>query len=145
MEGIRGCVLMKRLLIGAFAAVLLFSTGALAQDYFTPLFAAFADYAVPAESPCAGVGVKQIAPYEYDKSLTLFYLCGDDRVVARRFFRPNDQSVAPTPVYIVQSPDPVPVAPPPPSNGTLSSCPGGFVEGVTGGCVPPDHPLAKIR
>lgn len=135
---------MKRLLIGAFVAVLLFSTGALAQDYFTPLFAAFTDYTVPAEAPCAGTGVKQIAPHQYDGTLMLFYLCGDDRVVARRFFRPNDQSVTPTPVFIVPGPDAVP-APPPPSNGTLSTCPGGFVEGVTGGCVPPDHPLARIR
>jgi hypothetical protein len=114
-----------------------------AQDYFFPLFSGYVDHVVPGDSPCGYSPVKNVTPSTYEDTLMLWYLCEDNRVIARRFFRgPGSADVA-KPVYLVTPPGSVPASgptaptPPPPA-----LCPAGFVGASTGGCVPPDHPLA---
>jgi hypothetical protein len=129
------------------AAALSFAVGtAAAQDYFFPLFGAYVDHVVPGDSPCGATPIRTITPSTYEETVMLWYLCEDNRVIARRFFRSGGNAQLPQPVYLVNPPDgtsssgstPAPTSAP-------SNCPPGFVVAVTGGCVPPDHPLASGR
>jgi hypothetical protein len=134
---------MKRnfVIAAVVAAALSFAVGTVAaQDYFFPLFGAYVDHVVPNDPPCGSVAIRQIAPTVYEDTILLWYLCEDNRVVARRFFRSGGSSEAPKPVYLVPGPDsaPPPSAPAP----TDLSCPAGTIPAIGGGCVPPDHPLA---
>ena len=110
-----------------------------AQDYFFPLFSGYVDHAVPGDSPCGYSPVKNITPSTYEDTIMLWYLCEDNRVIARRFFRGSSSSEVPKPVYLVAAPVPPTASPAPEPPPT---CPPGFVAAVGGGCVPPDHPLA---
>jgi len=135
---------MKRNLVIAavIAAALSVAAGAVAaQDYFFPLFGAHVDHVVPGESPCGYTPVRHIAPMTYDDTVMLWYLCDDNRVIARRFFRAGGKMQVPQPVYLVSPPNGNTGAAPAPSPAP-STCPLGFVPGAGGGCVPPDHPLA---
>ena len=113
-----------------------------AQDYFSPLFAGYVDHIVPGQSPCGYTPIKNITPTTYEDTLMLWYLCEDNRVIARRFFRTGGSADIPRPVYLVPPPgsEPTNTAPLP---DPLSACPAGFVPATSGGCVPPDHPLAS--
>jgi hypothetical protein len=109
-----------------------------AQDYFVPLFGAYVDHAVPAESPCGYSPIRQIAPTTYDNTVMLWYLCEDNRVIARRFFRSGSAQV-PQPVYLVNAPDGSVASAPPaalPSTSS-SSCALGLVQSPDGQCVSP--------
>lgn len=119
----------RKILLGVVVALVLVSTGAMAQDYFNPLFGFHTDSLVPEVSPCGAVGIAgNVAPVVYDSSLVLVYTCNDGRVIGRRFFRPNDHNDAP----------PVTVAP----AATVRCTVPGMVTSINGGCVPPNHPLA---
>jgi hypothetical protein len=143
----------KNLVIaGVVAAALTLAVGtAAAQDYFSPLFSAYVDHVVPGDSPCGATPIRTITPSTYDETVMLWYLCEDNRVIARRFFRAGGGAQIPQPVYLVNPPDvastgsaPAPAAP----SASTSGCAAypGFVAAVTGGgCVPPDHPLASGR
>ena len=79
-------------------------------------------------------------PVTFDKAFWLVFTCQDGSVVARRLlvnavvFEPvNVPSVVPTYTGL----------PNPPGVNSCEEKYPGFVEGVQGGCVPPDHPLAK--
>jgi hypothetical protein len=109
-----------------------------AQDYFFPLFGAYVDHTVPGDSPCGYSPIKSITPSTYEETLMVWYLCEDNRVIARRFFRAGGSSDVPKPVYIVSAPS----APAPQGSPEALTCPSGFVTATGGGCVPPDHPLA---
>lgn len=128
------------------AGVLSLAAGTVAaQDYFFPLFSAYVDHAVPGDSPCGYTPIKTITPSTYEDTVMLWYLCEDNRVIARRFFRTGGSSEVPKPVYLVTPPAAVttggvPGAPAPAPAPT--TCPPGFVGATGGGCVPPDHPLA---
>jgi hypothetical protein len=149
----------KNLVIaGVVAAALSLAAGTVAaQDYFYPLFGAYVDHVVPGNSPCGATPVRTITPSTYEETMILWYLCEDDRVIARRFFRSGDSARVPQPVYLVNSPDasstgttPAPAASPAPAPApasTVTNCSAypGFVPGVSGGCVPPNHPLASVR
>ena len=133
---------------GVVAAALTLAAGTVAaQDYFFPLFGAYVDHVVPGESPCGPTPVRTITPTTYEETIVLYYLCDDNRVIARRFFRTNGNSQVPAPVYLVNPPDVNYSAPPPtaPASPAPVVCPAGFVPAVSGGCVPPDHPLAAGR
>jgi hypothetical protein len=132
---------------GVVAAALSLAVGTVAaQDYFSPLFGAYVDHLVPGDSPCGATPIRTITPSTYEETVILWYLCEDNRVIARRFFRSGGNTQVPQPVYLVNPPEvnystgstPSPSSPP-------SNCPPGFVVAVTGGCVPPDHPLASGR
>jgi hypothetical protein len=110
-----------------------------AQDYFFPLFSGYVDHVVPGDSPCGYSPVKNVTPSTYEDTIMLWYLCEDNRVIARRFFRGTSSSELPKPVYLV-SPPGVPAATTP--EAPAPQCPPGFVSATGGGCVPPDHPLA---
>ena len=135
---------------GVIAVAMSLAVGKVAaQDYFFPLFGAYVDHVVPGDSPCGATPVRTITPSTYEETIMLWYLCEDNRVIARRFFRSGSAGEVPKPVYLVNPPDasyssapaPAPTAAPAPSAYT---CPPGFVAANTGdGCVPPDHPLAK--
>ena len=132
-------VTVKRITVSVLVLAAL-ATGALAQDYIFTNFAASRDIPVP-PSPCILKDSAQ--PVVYDTSIWLFYTCLDGRVIARRFYHQNDQAALarPQPVIIVQ-----PAAAPQVSTSTTAvaaGCPVGFVSGIQGGCVPPDHPMAK--
>jgi hypothetical protein len=132
----------KNLVIAAVVAgVLSVAAGTVAaQDYFFPLFSAYVDHAVPGESPCGYSPVKNVTPTTFEDTIMLYYLCEDNRVIARRFFRMGDGSQMPKPVFLVPAPGSQPAAPPSPL--PTATCPIGFVGATSGGCVPPDHPLA---
>jgi hypothetical protein len=138
----------KNLVIaGVVAAALSLAAGTVAaQDYFFPLFGAYVDHVVPGDSPCGATPIRTITPSTYEETVMLWYLCEDNRVIARRFFRAGGSSQVPQPVYLVNPPDTTS------STGTgggstpaPTGCPPGFVPAVSGGCVPPDHPLATGR
>lgn len=113
-----------------------------AQDYFSPLFGGgYVDHFVPGQSPCGYSPVKTITPSTYEDTLMLWYLCEDNRVIARRFFRTGGTADVPRPVYLVPAPGSEPTNSTPTPEPT-ATCPVGFVLAVGGGCVPPDHPLA---
>jgi hypothetical protein len=142
----------KNLVIaGVVAAALSLAVGTVAaQDYFSPLFSAYVDHVVPGDSPCGATPIRTITPSTYDETVMLWYLCEDNRVIARRFFRAGGGAQVPQPVYLVNPPDvsstsstPAPSAPSP-STSSCAAYPG-FVPAVNGGCVPPDHPLASGR
>jgi hypothetical protein len=143
----------KNLVIaGVVAAVLSLAVGTVAaQDYFSPLFSAYVDHVVPGDSPCGPTPIRSITPSTYDETVMLWYLCDDNRVIARRFFRAGAGTQIPQPVYLVNPPDvsstgsaPAPPAPSPAISGCAAYP--GFVAAVGGGgCVPPDHPLASGR
>ena len=123
------------------AGVLSVAAGTVAaQDYFFPLFGAYVDHVVPGDSPCGFTPVKTVTPTTYEDTIMVWYLCEDNRVIARRFFRSGDGSQAPKPVYVVPGPGSQPAAAPAPV--PTVTCPIGFVGATGGGCVPPDHPLA---
>ena len=142
----------KNLVIaGVVAAALSLAVGtAAAQDYFSPLFSAYVDHVVPGDSPCGATPIRTITPSTYDETVMLWYLCEDNRVIARRFFRANGSAQVPQPVYLVNPPDvsttgSAPAPAPSPSTSSCAAYPG-FVPAVNGGgCVPPDHPLASGR
>lgn len=118
---------MKRaILVGLL--VLGCGLGAAAQDFIFTNFMASRDLPV-APTPCTLLGPAE--PVVYDTSLWLFYTCDTGQVIARRFFNDWDRNrEAPRTIDRTQ-----PAAP--------AACPGGFMAGMYGGCVPPDHPLAK--
>jgi hypothetical protein len=132
---------------GMVAVALTLAAGTVAaQDYFFPLFGAYVDHVVPGDSPCGATPIRTITPSTYEETVMLWYLCEDNRVIARRFFRSGGSGQVPQPVYLVNPPDTsssATASSPAPASG--SGCPVGFVVGVTGGCVPPDHPLASGR
>ena len=137
---------------GVVAAALSLAAGtAAAQDYFFPLFGAYVDHVVPGDSPCGATPVRTITPSTVEETVMLWYLCEDNRVIARRFFRSGGSSEVPKPVYLVNPPDPTfsPGSTPAPTSTPSSSPPicsayPGFVVTTNGdGCVPPDHPLAR--
>ena len=135
---------MKRnsVIAAVVGAALSFAVGTVAaQDYFFPLFGAYVDHVVPSDPPCGPVPIRQIAPTVYEDTILLWYLCEDNRVVARRFFRTGGSSEAPKPVYLVPGPESAP--PPSVLNPEPLNCPVGTIPAVAGGCVPPDHPLAR--
>ena len=112
-----------------------------AQDYFFPLFSGYVDHTVPGDSPCGYSPVKNVTPSTYEDTLMLWYLCEDNRVIARRFFRGPGSSDVPKPVYVVNAPTaPTSTASPAPPPAPV--CPAGFVLVSGDLCVPPDHPLA---
>jgi hypothetical protein len=137
---------------GVVAAALSLAAGTVAaQDYFFPLFGAYVDHVVPGDSPCGATPIRTITPSTYEETVMLWYLCEDNRVIARRFFRAGGSSEVPRPVYLVNPPA-APSTGATPAAGTTpasSSSPSicsaypGFVVTINGdGCVPPDHPLA---
>jgi hypothetical protein len=133
----------KHLVVAAvIAGALSVAAGTVAaQDYFFPLFGAYVDHAVPGDSPCGYSPIKSITPSTYEETIMVWYLCEDNRVIARRFFRAGGSSELPKPVYLVNAPG-TPSSPAPES-APAPVCPPGFVPTATGGgCVPPDHPLA---
>ncbi len=134
----------KNLLVGAvIAGALTVAAGTVAaQDYFFPLFGAYVDHAVPGDSPCGYTPIKSITPSTYEDTLMVWYLCDDNRVIARRFFRSGGSSEVPRPVYLVNGPGGSQSAPAPAAAPAPPMCPPGFVTLSMGGCVPPDHPLA---
>jgi len=126
------------------AAALSLAAGTVAaQDYFFPLFGAYVDHVVPGDSPCGATPTRAITPSTYEDTMMLWYLCEDNRVIARRFFRAGGTAQLPQPVYLVNPPDTTGTGSSPAPTSTPSNCPPGFVVAVTGGCVPPDHPLAS--
>lgn len=137
----------KNFVIAAvLAAALSLAAGTVAaQDYFFPLFGAYVDHVVPGDSPCGATPIRTITPSTYEETVMLWYLCEDNRVIARRFFRSSGSSEVPRPVYLVNPPATTSSTDATPAAGTspAPNCPPGFVPAVTGdGCVPPDHPLA---
>lgn len=126
----------------AIAGVLTVAGTVAAQDYFFPLFGGYVDHIVPGQSPCGYTPIKNITPTTYEDTLMLWYLCEDNRVIARRFFRSGGSSEIPRPVYLVPAPGSEPTTSAPLPEPIPTSCPAGFVAATTGGCVPPDHPLA---
>jgi hypothetical protein len=136
----------KRFAIAAVVAgVVSVAAGTVAaQDYFFPLFSGYVDHVVPGDSPCGYSPVKNVTPSTYEDTLMLWYLCEDNRVIARRFFRGAGSTEVPKPVYLVSQPGAVSVqsSPLPPAPAPGVQCPAGFVGATNGGCVPPDHPLA---
>jgi hypothetical protein len=108
--------------------------------------------------PC-GTGVKGSAsPVIIKDVLHVVFTCNDDQIIVRKYETvdpvltppsaipcahlpgyipgPNNVGCIPPPTpYVLPVPPPVPV-------NSCAHIPG-FVEGVGGGCVPPDHPLAK--
>ena len=99
----------KNLVIaGVVAAALSLAAGTVAaQDYFSPLFGAYVDHVVPGNSPCGATPVRTITPSTYEETMMLWYLCEDERVIARRFFRAGGNAQVPQPVYLVNPPDAV--------------------------------------
>jgi len=117
-------VTIKRITVSVVVlAALSFATvSAQGWDYFSR----FTIVATPSYQPCGVTGVSGAAqPVVWNGDMWLFYTCGDGQVVAQHFR---------------QAP---PATPPPAPAPPLSPCPGGFVAGIYGGCVPADHPLAK--
>jgi hypothetical protein len=115
---------------GMLACVI--ATGAFAQDYFSP-FTPYKDHVLAqddASNPCGtgAYGIASAAPTVYEGTLVVVVACKDNRLVLRRYFRPNDTWPQP------------PELPP-------ASCEGfAPVIGwrcVNGGWLPPDHPLAR--
>ena len=137
----------KNLVIaGVVAAALTLAAGTVAaQDYFFPLFGAYVDHVVPGDSPCGATPIRTITPSTYEETVMLWYFCEDNRVIARRFFRAGGSSQVPQPVYLVNPPDTSSPGTGGGSSPAPTGCPPGFVAAVSGGCVPPDHPLATGR
>ena len=91
---------------GVVAVALTLAAGSVAaQDYFFPLFGAYVDHVVPGDSPCGVTPVRTITPSTYEDTVMLWYLCDDNRVIARRFFRSGGSGQVPQPVYLVNPPD----------------------------------------
>jgi hypothetical protein len=131
---------------GVVAVALTLAAGSVAaQDYFFPLFGAYVDHVVPGDSPCGATPIRTITPSTYEETVMLWYLCEDNRVIARRFFRSGGNGQVPQPVYLVNPPDASSGSTPAPTPTSAATCPPGFVAAVSGGCVPPDHPLASGR
>ena len=95
----------KNFVIAAVVAgVLSVAAGTVAaQDYFFPLFGAYVDHVVP-DSPCGYSPVKSVTPTTFEDTIMLYYLCEDNRVIARRFFRMGEGSQMPKPVFLVPAP-----------------------------------------
>jgi hypothetical protein len=128
----------------AIAAGLVLATATAASAAYNVLiFDGHTDYVVATSetTPCGYVGTQGSAqPVTFDRTLWLVFTCQDGGVVARRL---HVNAVVPLPVNLP------PLLPtyrglpnPPVSNPCAQQYPG-FVEGVQGGCVPSDHPLAK--
>jgi len=127
----------------AVAGALSLAVGTVAaQDYFFPLFGAYVDHVVPGDSPCGYSPVKNITPTTFENTVMVWYLCEDNRVIARRFFRSGGSSQVPQPVYLVTAPGTGTTGAGPTPDPAPTTCPVGFVLATGGGCVPPDHPLA---
>ena len=126
----------------AAGCVLAMATAASAA-YNILIFDGHTDYevATTSDTPCGYVGtVGSAQAVTFDRTLWLVFTCQDGRVVARRL---HVNAIVVEPVSVP------PIVPtyrglpnPPGSNSCEHNYPG-FVEGVQGGCVPPDHPLAK--
>ena len=87
---------------GMVAVALTLAAGTVAaQDYFFPLFGAYVDHVVPGDSPCGATPIRTITPSTYEETVMLWYLCEDNRVIARRFFRSGGSGQVPQPVYLV--------------------------------------------
>jgi hypothetical protein len=78
-----------------------------------------------APSPCNLKGPAM--PMVLEGQPMLVYTCTDDQVIVREFAKNYRQ------------PPPLPVMPAPVNCAHIP----GFVAGIYGGCVPPDHPHAK--
>ena len=119
---------------GVVAAALSLAAGTVAaQDYFFPLFGAYVDHVVPGDSPCGATPIRTITPSTYEETVMLWYLCEDNRVIARRFFRDGSSSQVPQPVYLVNPPDTTSGGTTSESTPAPSGCPIGFVAAVSGG------------
>lgn len=134
-------MVMKRVAVGGVLVIVLGYLGVeftTAQDFIYTGFSTSRVYPL-ALRPCGDVGLKgPVAPEVYDTTLWLFYTCNDDRVIPVRFFNPIDNA------HTVAAP----VTAPPTERQVelpLSKCPGNFVAGIYGGCVPPDHPMAPKK
>lgn len=128
----------KLILVLAFVACV--GAVAAAQDYIYAFRFAYVDIPVPAP-PCAVVD--SVTTMVYDRSAWLVFTCVDGRVILRRYFNPNDNGIAPQPVYTVPAPgsaQPLVVEPPAIS---CTQYPGFVPTADHTGCVPPDHPLAR--
>jgi hypothetical protein len=76
-----------------------------------------------AASPCGASATVQASPFVFEQHVWMTYLCGDTRVIARRFR---------TLTQVEEAAGPVPLV-----------CPAGFVlTWDNQGCVTPDHPAA---
>ena len=84
--------------------------------------------------PAATRRSKSVTPTTFEDTIMLYYLCEDNRVIARRFFRMGDGSQMPKPVFLVPAPGSQPAALTSPL--PTSTCPIGFVGATSGGCVP---------
>ena len=130
---------IKRIAI-AVGIVLAMATAASAA-YSVLAFDGYTDYTVASaqDTPC-GYGMQGAAqPVTYDKSLWLVFTCLDGSVVARRLH-----------VAVIVEPESVPPIVPtyrglphPPVTSACEQNYPGFVDSIQGGCVPPDHPLAR--
>lgn len=128
--------------IAIAAALVLAMATAASAAYSVLVFDGHTDYAVTTtqDTPCGYVGMTGPAqPVTFDKALWLVITCHDGSVVARRL---HVNTVVFEPVNVP------PVVPtykglPNPLGGNSCQQFPGFVEGIQGGCVPPDHPLAK--
>lgn len=115
---------MKRTLLALVFALGCGAAGVAAQDYIFAFRAAgFAEITI--KPPCESSGLKGPASMTvYDTSAWLVFTCNDDRVVLRRYFNPNDNTIAPVAVYTVPNPNGIPATPTAaPVLSVLISCP----------------------
>jgi hypothetical protein len=128
---------MKRLFLAVAACLLVVCAGGLAaQTFVFDIFAAYTDRRLPAlDRACPGGFVSSSAPIVYDKTLIVFFTCGDGSVTARRYFNVHDlgkEGQVPIPVFVVPNPNPNPPA------GTCSTVqPGPDWTCRDGGWLPP--------
>jgi hypothetical protein len=114
----------RRVGVIALLLALVFTSGALAQDYYYTTFQVpNRDFTLP-EAPCVVQGSAQ--PLVYDRSAWVFYTCVDGRVIARRFFHPNDSTNAPESTLPHVPATPSPTAP------SVAACDATKMVGVTG-------------
>ena len=135
---------MNRIHRIGIAVGLVLAMATVASAAYTVLsFDGHTDYAVTTtqDTPCGYVGMSGSAqPVTFDKTLWLVFTCQDGSVVARRLH------VSARSFETVDVPPVVPTyrgLPNPPASNPCQERFPGFVEGVHGGCVPPDHPFAK--
>jgi hypothetical protein len=120
----RGWLRARRVVPVALLLALVFTSGAFAQDYYYTTFqVANRDFTLP-DAPCVVQGSAQ--PLVYDHSAWVFYTCTDGRVIARRFFHPNDRANEPA------SPLPSAPASPTPTATSTASCDATKMVGFTG-------------
>ena len=137
-----------RIMIAVLGCVLIAASVLRAQDYIFAFRATgFVEIEIPS-APCPLLGSASMTVY--DRSAWLVFTCIDQRVILRRYFNPNDNGIAPSPVYVVPQPGSVAQAsaPTPVELPTVMSCAQypGFVPTKGGtGCVPPNHPDAAGR